>query len=178
MEGRYIKDFAIAIVFVMIIVFGVKDFLWYQKTEAFPLKPNTELGIGDELKGEIEEIETSIQDRKSFRFTVVKDPLEQNLIVKTIVDIEKQWRREVEAQVRLAGTYITASGEQLATIEHQGVRKDYRVGDTFELGKITAISRGKITYNSNGYVGTLQLAPIPEKPSILKTDETQQELNW
>ena len=178
MEGRYIKDFTIAIVFIMIIVFGVKDVLWYQDVQTYPAKPDAHVGISENLKDEIEQIESSIQDRKGFEFTVVKDPLEQNLIVKTIVDYEKQWRREVEAQVRLAGTYITADGAYLATIEHKGVRTDYRVGDRFEFGEITKIDKGKITYKQGGYSGVLELAPIPEKPAILQTEETSTELNW
>lgn len=178
MEGRYIKDFTIAVVFVMIIVFGVKDFLWFQDAQDYPQEPNAQMGISEDLKQEIQQIETSIQDRLSFEFTVVKDPLEQNLIVKTIVDYEKQWRREVEAQVRLAGTFITADGKQLATIEHKGVRTDYHVGDNFEFGTITKIEKGRVTYKQGGYQGVLEITPIPEKPSILQTEETAEELNW
>ncbi|MCD4829540.1 MAG: hypothetical protein K8R90_08965 [Candidatus Cloacimonetes bacterium] len=178
MEGRYIKDFAIAIVFVMIIVFGVKDFMWYQECQQYPAEPDTHVGISDDLKNEIKQIETSIQDRKNFVFTVTKDPLEQNLIVKTIVDYEMQWRREVESQVRLAGTYITHSGQQLATIEHKGIRTNYHVGDAFEFGTISSIQKGKIVFQNNGYQGVLEISPIPEKPAILQTDETSTDLNW
>ena len=177
MESRYIKDFTIALVFLMMIAFGIRGYFLYNQSLEFPDQPDRDKGISTELKKEIQDIEQSIQDRKDFAFTVVKDPLEQNLIVKTIIDIEKQWKKEVEATIRLTGTYLV-SGEKIATIEYQGVREDYRVGDLFEGRKIVDIQKGKILYERGGVQGSLELAPIPEKPKALKKEAILTEQEW
>ncbi len=177
MEGRYIKDFTIALIFLMMIAFGIRGYFLYNQSLEFPDEPDRNKGISSDLKKEIEDIEQSIQDRKDFAFTVVKDPLEQNLIVKTIIDIEKQWKKEVEATIRLTGTYLV-DNEKIATIEYQGVRNDYRVGDLFEGRKIVDIQKGKILYERGGQQHTLELSPIPEKPKALIKDEIVTEQEW
>ncbi len=177
MEGRYIKDFTIALIFLMLIAFGVRGYFLYNQSLEYPEQPDRNKGISPELKKEIQDIEQSIQDRKDFVFTVVKDPLEQNLIVKTIVDIEKQWKKEVEGTIRLTGTYLV-SGEKIATIEYQGVRNDYHVGDMFEGRKIVDILKGKILYERGGKQGSLELAPMPEKPKALQKDVISTEQEW
>ena len=177
MEGRYIKDFTIALIFLMMIAFGIRGYFLYNQSLAFPDQPDRNKGISSELKKEIEDIEQSIQDRKDFAFTVVKDPLEQNLIVKTIIDIEKQWKKEVESMIRLTGTYVL-NNERIATIEYHGVRTDYRIGEKFEGRTIVDIQPGKILYKHGNYEGSLELAPIPEKPKALKKDVIVTEQEW
>jgi hypothetical protein len=148
------------------------------------------MALSDQLLQKIQKIDSSIQDRKNFVFTVVKDPLEQNLIVKTQKDLEQQWREEVERMVRLAMTIIPLEGEKEAAIEYNGQTKLYKIGDKFDLGEgfakgaqgeITDIRAGEISYTINGKSMDMHLKPIPPKPAKLKTDnkaKTIREYNW
>ncbi len=129
----------------------------------------------------IQEIEESIQDRKDFQFTVTKDPLEQNLIVKTQRDLEKQWREEVESMVRLESTIVPQKGEKMASIAYQGKSRIYRVGDTFIKGKIEDIHLGEIIYSYQGLTKTLSVQKIPPKPKEITQQPTankERAINW
>ncbi len=102
MEEKYLKDLVIALIVILLIVLGVKCNSLYSKIKVVPVDSKYEkLALSDNLFNQIQNIEQSIQDRKEFVFTVKKDPLEQNLIGKTIKDLEKKWRQEVENMVRL-----------------------------------------------------------------------------
>ncbi|MCK5051923.1 MAG: hypothetical protein KAS53_09390, partial [Candidatus Cloacimonetes bacterium] len=118
---------------------------------------------------------------KEFVFTVTKDPLEQNLIVKTIKDLEKQWRLEVERMVRLESTIVPEEGRKIAAISHKGKTKLYSIGDSFFYGKITDIRKGKIVYSYKGKDNILVLQKLPDKPEAIDNkDEVSQErkYNW
>jgi hypothetical protein len=141
------------------------------------------MALGDELLNQIQKIETSIKDRKSFVFTVTKDPLEQNLIVRTIKDLELQWREEVENMVRLESTIVPENGVKQVVISYKGITKIYQVGDKFAKGTITEIRQGEISYKNNGVSGVLLIEKLPEKPAVIrkktnKNQKTKLDYNW
>ncbi|MCD4652164.1 MAG: hypothetical protein K8S56_10340 [Candidatus Cloacimonetes bacterium] len=185
MAGRYIKDFTIAVIFILIIVYAVRDFYFYRDVEEIPAQSKfSKLGLSEKLMDQIQTIEQSIQDRKQFKFTVVKDPLEQNLIVKTKVDLEKQWILEVESMVRLTATYISDGGEEKkASIAYGGNTTIYTIGEKVkgtEGKQIVEIGREHIALEKGGRKEILKMAPIPPKPVGLSTvrKETTDSDNW
>jgi len=140
------------------------------------------MALGEELLNKIQNIETSIKDRKQFVFTVTKDPLEQNLIVRTIKDLELQWREEVENMVRLESTIVPESGSKKVVISYKGETKIYEVGDKFAKGIITEIRQGEISYRTNGAIEILKIEKLPEKPAVIqkssKNKKTKLDYNW
>lgn len=191
MEGKYLKDFVIILVVVLLIAFGLKTSSVSKRVNEVPEESEfKKMALSDQLLQKIQRIDSSIQDRKNFVFTVDKDPLEQNLIVKTQKDMEMQWREEVEKMVRLAMTIIPLDGEKKAAIEYDGNTTLYKIGDKFDLGsefdkgskgEITDIRAGEISYTFNGKSLDMQLKPIPPKPAKLKTNskaKSIREYNW
>ncbi|MBN1327674.1 MAG: hypothetical protein JW996_06965 [Candidatus Cloacimonetes bacterium] len=181
MEDKYLKDFVIALIVIVVLAFGIKDYYIMQKVKTVPKESKYQvLTLSDELLTRIQNIENSIQDRKEFTFTVQKDPLEQNLIVRTKKDLEKQWREEVESMVRLQSTVIMENGDKIASIAYQGENNYYRVGDTFVFGIITDIKEGEILYNYKGRYGVLKVTKLPEKPREIteKSTSKTREYNW
>lgn len=181
MEEKYLKDFVIALVVLLLIAFGIKDYYQKLKVDEIPEQSKySNLALSDELLTKIQSIETTIQDRKQFVFTVTKDPLEQNLIVKTKQDLEQQWRERIQSMVRLESTMITEDGRKLAAIAHEGKTTLYSIGDSFKFGKITDIRNGEITFASNGRVGTLETKKLPPKPVEIQTKNGKnlREYNW
>lgn len=191
MEEKYLKDFTIILVVILLLAFGIRTSYLTKDVDQVPEESQYKrMALSDELMQKIQKIDTSIQDRKDFVFTVDRDPLEQNLIVKTQKDLEKQWEEEVQKLVRLSMTIIPDEGERQAAINHQGVTKLYGIGDKFELGegyaagqqgKITDIRPGEITYMVNGQKKDMQLKPIPPKPAKLKSNRKAKkvrEYNW
>jgi hypothetical protein len=182
MEAKHLKDFVIAMVVIAVFALGFKLVFVNQKIDKIPLESRfKKMALSEQLLSQIEDIEESIQDRKDFVFAVVKDPLEQNLVVKTKKDLEKQWQEEVANMVRLETTIIPQSGEKLATISYQGKSQMYRIGDTFIKGKIKDIKLGEIVYSYEGMTKTLQAQKIPTKPRELtqkSNSKKNRELNW
>lgn len=182
MEEKYLKDLVIALIVILFIVLGVKCNSLYRDIKSVPVESKYEkLALSEDLFRQIQNIEQSIQDRKEFVFTVIKDPLEQNLIVKTIKDLEKQWRLEVESMVRLESTIVPEVGRKMAAISHKGKTKLYSIGDDFFYGKIIDIHQGKIVYSYKGTENILKLQKLPDKPEAIKNDnEVSQEkkYNW
>ncbi len=182
MEEKYIKDMVIALIVILLIVLGIKCNSLYSKTKAIPDESEyKKLALSEDLFNQIKNIEHSIQDRKEFVFSVQKDPLEQNLIVKTMQDLEKQWRLEVEKMVRLESTIVPEVGRKMAAISHKGNTKLYSIGDSFHYGKITDIRQREVVYLYKGKSNILTLQKLPEKPDAINNDvEVSQErkYNW
>lgn len=181
MENKYLKDFVIALVVILILAFAVNDYYLKKSASKVPVQSKYEqLALSDELLDRIHEIELSIQDRKKFVFTVIKDPLEQNLIVRTKQDLEKLWQEEIENTVRLEATIIPEIGDKLASISYLGETKHYKIGEKFEFGEITDIRPGEISYQYRGGNAVLALSKLPPKPVEIRDQKSQKnrEYNW
>jgi len=179
-EKKYLKDFVIVLIVILLIAAGYWNFMQYGKAKKVSEESKyKKLALSQDLLDQIQEIEKSINDRKGFVFTVTKDPLEQNLIVKTQQDLEKQWRVKIENMVRLTATILPQNGKKLASIAYKGSNELYGIGDNFALGKITKISEGKIVYSYSGKSHSLTIAKLPPKPvEILKNNKSERSFNW
>ncbi|MBC8527244.1 MAG: hypothetical protein ISS28_03665 [Candidatus Cloacimonetes bacterium] len=181
MEQKYIKDFVIALVVILLISFGIKDYYLYNNVKEIKKESKyKEIALGEQLLNQIQNIENSIQDRKQFVFTITKDPLEQHLIVRTQKDLEKQWREKVENMIRLESTIIPENGPKMAAIAYGGKTEIYKIGDKFENGEIVDIREGEITYAYHGKIGILKIQQIPPKPVEIsdKKSKKHREYNW
>lgn len=181
MENNHLKDFVISIVVICFILFGIKDYYLFNHAEKIPYNSTyRDLALNKGLLDKINNIEQSIQDRKSFKFNVKKDPLEQNLIVKTQKDMEAEWRKKVENMLRLEYTIIPATGNKIASIVYKGKTQNYEIGDKFAFGTIVNITAGEIVYKQKDFVGTLKTEKIPPKPEMLKKNKNKRDrsLNW
>jgi hypothetical protein len=179
MESRHLKDFVIGLIVIVLFAFMVKVYYFIKNEEAIPQDSKyKEMSLGGDLLARIQQIEDSIRDRQDFKFTVTRDPLEQNLIVKTKVDLEQEWRRQVASMMRLAATYIDENGNGKAEIAYEGKTGIYSVGDTIGSSKITKIESGVLTLNNRGQSTVLELKPIPDKPTKLDTSSKVKEYIW
>ena len=161
--------------------YGIQNYYLYQRVEEVPFESKfKKIALSEKLLKQIHNIERSIQDRKQFVFTVKKDPLEQNLIVKTQKDLEKQWREDVENMIRLQSTIIPDTGDYIASISHKGKTKMYTIGDTFSNRKIVDIQSGKVVYTYKGLTEELVVKKIPPKPVEIQTKKSKRktEYNW
>ena len=180
METRHFKDITVAIIVIVLVAFLFKAVNVIRTAEAVPSESiHRDMAIDAELLSRIQQIEESISDRKGFLFTVTRDPLEQNLIVRTRVDLELEWRQKVEAMIRLAATYIDEHGNRKAAIAYRGKTEVYAVGDYIDQNRIAQIETGRITLVHRGVEQTLELKPIPPKPAqIDDRSRRTQEYIW
>ncbi len=180
MEKRYLKDFVIVLIVILLLAFGYFNFIQMGKVNKVPDESKyKKIALSQELLSQIQEIENSINDRKGFVFTVTKDPLEQNLIVKTQQDLEKQWREKIENMVRLTATILPENGKKLASIANKGENNLYSIGDNFVLGKIVDITEGKVVYNYSGKNYSITIEKLPPKPvEITDKKKSERSFNW
>ncbi|HNW99907.1 MAG TPA: hypothetical protein PLE74_00220 [Candidatus Cloacimonadota bacterium] len=183
MDYKYLKDFAVSLTIIMLVVFLLRDAALYKKELNVPDKSvYSKMSVSDSLMATIQDIERSIQDRKSFIFTVTKDPLKQDLIVQDKIDLLQQWQNMVRNMVRLAGTFIDENGKRTAIISYQGSDGRYYIGDYVAGRKIEEIHNGQIVYLANGQRGVMYLEPIPPRPVELDTNKanqaTQSDMNY
>jgi len=173
MDFKYLKDFAISLTIIMLIVFLLRDASLYKKELNVPVKSvYSKMSVNDSLMATIQNIERSIQDRKSFMFTVTKDPLKQDLIVQDRIDLLQQWQTMVKNMVRLAGTFVDEKGKRTAIISYQGTDGRYYIGDYVAGRKIEEIQNGRVVYSANGQKGVMTLEPIPPKPVELEMNKS------
>ncbi|MEA1973617.1 MAG: hypothetical protein U9N34_10075 [Candidatus Cloacimonadota bacterium] len=180
-EHKYLKDFVIAISIIMLLVFGIVDYYLQLSVNKVSEKSKWEnMALGQDLLSKINNIESSIYDRKKFSFNVNKDPLEQNLIVKTKKDLLAEWEEQVRNMIRLTSTILPETGEKVASFAYQGKNTEYKIGEKVNGRKITDIQSGEVTYIHNGRKGTFKLQPIPQKPAVIsnKKDRKQAQYNW
>jgi hypothetical protein len=175
-EFRYLKDFALALLVIILFAFAVKDYTIYSKVNEVPDKSKySDLSVNDELMTKIKSIESSIQDRKGFAFSVPTDPLRQDPVIKDKMDRLQEWENMVANMVRLAATFIDEDGERCAIIAYQGKSGLYHIGDTIAGKRIAEIKSGQLVY-STGAVLTVQ--PIPTRPADVEQGSNITDFNY
>jgi len=179
MQDKHLKDLVISLVVIMLIVFAVNDYRLYFKASKVPAQSKyTHIALDEQLLSQIKGIETSINDRKGFVFTVVKDPLLQDLIVKTRLDMQKQWEDMVASMMRLSATFVDSKGVRRAIIDYQGRNNTVAVGDVIAGRKIVEIQDSRVYFVENGYRGFIDVSKIPPKPEILNEAKSENQYNW
>lgn len=166
MQYRFVKDFAIALVVITLLVLAIKLATVQKNIIDIPDSSiHTKESVSDTLMTKIKTIENSIQDRKMFAFNVTRDPLRQGNIIKDKVDLEKEHEERVRNTFRLSTTAIDENGNKVAYIEFLGRVHAAGIGDTVEGRRITDISDSSIRYNFGGQNYTLQISARPQRPS-------------
>lgn len=179
MEARFLKDLAIALVFIILFVFAVKDYSIFNRVNSVPDQSiYSDLSVNEELMEKIRVIEQSIQDRKMFTFNVPTDPLRQDPVIKDRLDRLQEWENMVRNMVRLAATFVNEDNEKCAIIYYQGNSGLYRIGDTIAGRRIIDIGDRQLTYTSGGVRSTMTIQPIPPKPADLESGSEITEFNY
>lgn len=169
MQTRFVKDLAIALIVILLMIMVVRLVMVNQQINTIPERSiYSKESVSDSLMSQIRNIEKSIQDRKMFVFTTKKDPLRQGNIIKDKADRLQEYQEMVRNLFRLATTAVDESGNKIAYIEHQDALHEAREGDTLFGRRIIEIKDKSIRYSMGGNIYTANLMPRPEMP---KDDE-------
>lgn len=164
MQVRFIKDFAIALIVILLLAYAIRLYSMNVKRNSIPDKSRyTDESVTDTLKARILSIESSIQDRQNFVFSIKHDPLRQGNIIKDRFDLTKEFEEMIRNTFRPTGTYIDEnSGKRLVTVEFQDKIYTGGVGDIIEGRRITWIDEKNIGI----YFGGPQTLAIKSRPEI------------
>jgi hypothetical protein len=169
MEARFIKDLAIALIFICLFAFAVKDYTIYHNVNTIPSESKySDISVNDSLLAKIQVIESSIRDRKSFTFNVPTDPLRQDPVIKDKLDRLQEWENMVNNMVRVAATFVDEDNQKVAVIAYQGKSALYRVGETIAGRRIDDIRDGTVYYTYGGVRSSMTVQPIPPRPVDLE----------
>ncbi|MCL1826879.1 MAG: hypothetical protein FWG20_02455 [Candidatus Cloacimonetes bacterium] len=164
MQDRYIKDLALSLGVIILIIFGIRVYYLYAKVSKVQEHSiYSQRALSPELLDQIAQIEDSIKERKNYRFTVRRDPLKQDLIVQTRLDLLKEWEEKVKRMMRLTAI-IGEDENQRAIIEWNAKSNVVAVGDVLNNKRITRIGVNEVDYIENGIKGTFVPQPVPPKP--------------
>jgi len=166
MQHRFIKDFAIALIFIITLVLGIRIYTFhFQIKKISDNSIYAEEQVSQDLLERIKKIENSIEDRKMFAFTVSRDPLREGNIIKDKADRMKEYEDMVRNTFRLAS--VT---NDYAIFEYQGATHVAKVGDSIEGRRIISIdvANDSVTYSVGGNTMTVRRSAIPPLP---KDDE-------
>ncbi|HPY96036.1 MAG TPA: hypothetical protein PL063_02350 [Candidatus Cloacimonadota bacterium] len=179
MQEKHIKDLVIAIAVIMLLVFTINDYSLYNKVNKVKKESiYANIALDEGLLAQIQSIEKSITDRKSFTFTVTKDPLLQDLIVKTKQDLQKQWEEMVSSMMRLSATFTDSDGQKKAMVSYGGKNHLLGIGDVLANRKITKIESDRIHFSEGNYKGEIVIQKIPPKPKELDENAKEKQYNW
>ncbi len=179
MQARFVKDFAIALIVILLVAYAVRLYTVNHKTRVVPEQSkHTEKAVSDTLLGIIKSIETSIQDRKNFVFSNIRDPLRQGNIIKDRFDLEKEYAEMIRNTFRPTGTYIDQeTGKRMVNIDYLGRIYTGGVNDVIEGRRITWIDEQNIGIYYGG-PHTLAVQRIPPKPDFSKEETISNLQNW
>ncbi len=179
MQLRYVKDFAIILIVISILVIGGRLLSLNRSVSKVPDKSiYSKESVSDTLLNKIKGIEQSIQERKNFVFSINRDPLRQGNIIKDRFDQEKEFMDMVKNTFRLSSTSVTDDGQKIATIEYQDMNYYARIGDTVEGRRITDIGDNWMRYYYGGSTYTVELSPRPVMPDFSEIQQQNTSGNW
>ncbi|MBM4403172.1 MAG: hypothetical protein FJ042_02110 [Candidatus Cloacimonetes bacterium] len=175
MQFRFVKDLAIALIFIIVMILAGQLYFMYRGVEGVKddSRHITE-AVSDTLMNRIRTIESSIQDRKMFAFNVNRDPLRQGNIIKDKLDLEKEYEDMVRNTFRLSSVAKDEYGESYANIEYQGKNYIARVQSVIEGRRILAINVDSISYFFNGRVDKARIEARPPRPTNTDAQDKSQ----
>lgn len=167
MQLRYIKDFAIAMIVILLLAYAITLYTINAQRNKIPDKSKYSFeSVSDTLKTKISDIERSIVERQSYLFTINTDPLRQGNIIKDRFDNVRAFEDQVRNTFRLTGTYnINEGANAYATFEYQDRIFSGRVGENVEGRFIKWIGDGRVGIYFGGDQ-TLIAQPRPVMPDM------------
>ncbi len=175
MQFRYVKDLAMALLFIALIAYAIRLVSFNSQASKVPEKSKyTDESVSDTLRARIMSIEESILERKNTVFTVAHDPLRQGNIIKDRFDLAKEFENALRNTFRPTGTYIDEyTGKRLVTVEYQDKIYTGGVGDVIEGRRITWINEQNVGIYYGG-PQTLSIQPRPQMPDFSQEELRQQ----
>lgn len=165
MQLRFIKDFAIALIVIILFAMALRLLALNSSWKKVPEKSiHTAESVSDTLLNKIKTIENSIQDRKNFVFNSTRDPLRQGNIIKDKVDKEREFEDMVRSTFRLATTAKDERGNKIAYIEYMDRLYEAKIGDNVEGRRILDIGDRTLRYSYGGSTITTELSARPARP--------------
>jgi hypothetical protein len=140
------------------IIAGVVIFAWeaynlygIQQTRKKIIKASAEISIGtdEELERVISELETQLERRETFEFSLKNNPMKLNKVVFLTDDMGRLIQSMQANTLRVSGLYMNFNPPR-ATIEFQEKEHQVKVGDTVGKYKITRISENGIVAYRDG----------------------------
>lgn len=185
MEYRYIKDLAYILLVASVIVLAVLAFNHYnteQKVE--PKSPFAEQEVDSNLLKKAIEIEQGIKQRKEFSFSIMKDPLKQDIILPQKVDEIKLRLQKRYNQIRLYGV-LSFDDVVLVGIEHKDLESQYRIGEKIQGSNLSIKSADPVTQKvvlSNGtrleVEARMDIYNIPSQPKPQQDNDILSNQNY
>ncbi len=175
MQFRYVKDFAIALLFITLLACAIRLVTYNAKAASVPNQSKyTNESVSDTLRAKIMSIESSILERKNTVFTVAYDPLRQGNIIKDRFDLAKEFENALRNTFRPTGTYIAEeTGKRLVTVEFQDKIYTAGVGEVIEGRRITWINEQNVGIYYGG-PQTLSIQARPQMPDFSQEDRVRE----
>ncbi len=174
MQFRYLKDLAIALLFIALLAYGIRLVSYNSKAAKVPDKHNPET-VSATLREDIVSIEESISERKNTLFTVARDPLRQGNIIKDKFDKEKEMEDAIFNTFRPMGiTRDEETGEQLVKVEFRGETFFAGVGGEIAGRRIAWINEQNVGVYYGGLTQTLSYQPVPVMPDFSQEELIEQ----
>lgn len=145
MEYRYVKDLAIILLVISVIVlavFAVKHYNTEQQVDAKSAYAEQE--VDSSLLRKAIEIEDGIGQRKDFSFSISKDPLKQDIILPKKVDEIKLRLQRRYNEIRLYGV-LKFDDQILVGIDHKDLENQYKIGDKIVGSNLRIRSANPVT---------------------------------
>ncbi|MCK9556909.1 MAG: hypothetical protein PHO85_00725 [Candidatus Cloacimonetes bacterium] len=162
MQTRFVKDFAIALIVILLGFLIIRLVIIDNKVSDIPdTSVYSRESVSDTLMARIRSIENSIQDRKNFVFKSGTDPLRQGNIIKDKADRAREMQEMIRNTFRLATTALDELGNKIAYIEYQDALHEARIGEIVAGRKIIEINEKSIRYTMGGNTYTANLMPRP-----------------
>jgi len=183
MQEKYLKDLGILLCVAIIFILAFRAYYVYTQVRKIPkVSQYANMQLSDNLLTQIHQIDESISERKEFRFRVTRDPLKQDLIVQTRLDLLAEWEAMVRRTPRLSAIYDDHQGTLVADIEYDGKMNTVKVGETVAHRRVTRIdsSAKKLYYVENGVSGQMEEQKVPPKPALISSQQgsNKNEYNW
>jgi len=183
MQERYFKDLGILLCVIIIFILAFRAYYTLNEARKIPKESQyANMKLSDELLAKIQQIDESISERKEFRFRVTRDPLKQDLIVQTRLDLLAEWEAMVRRTPRLSAIYDDHEGNRVADIDYDGKMNTVKAGDVIANRRVTRIdtTEKKLYYVENGVSGQMVESKVPPKPAAIATPTAtaKNEYNW
>jgi hypothetical protein len=119
-----------------------------------------EIGLNEELKEQIDQLEEDISRRMSYQVVLSRDPLNLNKVVQLPQRAKSAEKFKTDQALRLSCTMISPE-KSSAVIKYKGKSKIVTIGDLIAGKKVMSIDAKEVVLKQNGKKTVLKNKPAP-----------------